>query len=189
MSLLHLYPVVVSSLRPSLLLLLLLSLTLLLSVMSCWGVIRVVGVEINARLVACANENLRANLPPPLTACVIKIPAEAFSPGMLQRPYLMAQGPWGDAAFHFRVILVDPPRAGLDKHTLRVCRRFEHVVYISCCPPSLARDLGGEQGLGSTHEVVRLAILDHFPNTKHIECAVYLRRRAQTHAPEDGQAK
>jgi hypothetical protein len=32
--------------------------------------------------------------------------------------------------------------------------------------------------------VVRLAILDHFPNTKHIECAVYLRRKA-----EDGQAK
>lgn len=150
----------------------------------------VVGVEINARLVACANENLRANLRHEeggqLNACVIKIPAENFNPGMLRRPQLARQAPWGEGGaedFRFQVVLVDPPRAGLDKHTLRVVQRYDHVLYISCCPASLARDLAG--GLGEGREVVRWAVLDHFPNTSHIEAAVYLRRKRRE---EEGRA-
>lgn len=43
--------------------------------------------------------------------------------------------------FHFRVVLVDPPRCGLDKLTLSLVANYEHIIYISCCPDSLFRDL------------------------------------------------
>jgi hypothetical protein len=52
---------------------------------------------------------------------------------------------------------------------------FAHVLYVSCCPANLARDMAAWRG---THAAVRAAVLDHFPHTPHAECAVYLRRRA-----------
>ena len=61
--------------------------------------------------------------------------------------------------------------------------RFEHLLYISCCPASLKRDIAAlnhQQGEGR-YEVVleteRMVLLDHFPYTEHAECAVWLRRR------------
>ncbi len=41
------------------------------------------------------------------------------------------------------VLLVDPPRAGLDAPTLRICRRFDHILYISCNPKALHQNLQG----------------------------------------------
>jgi hypothetical protein len=46
--------------------------------------------------------------------------------------------------------------------------------YISCDPNSLLRDM---RVLALTHEVARFAFLDHFPYTKHVECAVLLVKR------------
>ena len=44
-----------------------------------------------------------------------------------------------------------------------------------CDPRSLLRDL--QEGLGANHEIVRMAVFDHFPYTRHIECGVYLREK------------
>lgn len=41
----------------------------------------------------------------------------------------------------FDIILVDPPRAGLDKDTRRMVAQYAYIVYISCSPKSLQRDL------------------------------------------------
>ncbi len=41
------------------------------------------------------------------------------------------------------VLLVDPPRAGLDAPTLRICHRFDHILYISCNPKALHQNLHG----------------------------------------------
>jgi tRNA/tmRNA/rRNA uracil-C5-methylase (TrmA/RlmC/RlmD family) len=50
------------------------------------------------------------------------------------------------------VLLVDPPRAGLDAPTLQICRRFDHILYISCNPNALHQNLHG-----ATCEQVRTA--------------------------------
>jgi tRNA/tmRNA/rRNA uracil-C5-methylase (TrmA/RlmC/RlmD family) len=43
--------------------------------------------------------------------------------------------------FAFGAVLVDPPRCGLDKLTLSLIVNYAHIMYISCCPDSLMRDL------------------------------------------------
>eukprot|EP00959_Pyramimonas_sp_CCMP1952_P013734 290311-Pyramimonas_sp.AAC.1 len=62
---------------------------------------------------------------------------------------------------------VDPPRAGLDEASLQFAGTFERVVYVSCNPATLVRDL---QTLSATHEVQRFAVFDQFPYTPHTEC-------------------
>lgn len=51
--------------------------------------------------------------------------------------------------------------------------RCEKVVYISCKPTSLARDLQAFQAGG--YEVERVCCIDQFPNTVHIETVCLLR--------------
>ena len=43
--------------------------------------------------------------------------------------------------FKFGAVLVDPPRCGLDKQTLSLVAGYAHILYISCSPESLMRDL------------------------------------------------
>ncbi len=43
--------------------------------------------------------------------------------------------------FKFGAVLVDPPRCGLDKLTLSLVAGYAHILYISCSPESLLRDL------------------------------------------------
>ena len=73
--------------------------------------------------------------------------------------------------FHFGVIVVDPPRKGLDAQTVRLVARYPHILYISCNPEAL---LGNLASLSTTHQVVRFAVFDHFPYTTHVECGVWL---------------
>eukprot|EP00933_Yihiella_yeosuensis_P033486 TRINITY_DN27191_c0_g1_i1.p1 TRINITY_DN27191_c0_g1~~TRINITY_DN27191_c0_g1_i1.p1 ORF type:complete len:401 (-),score=70.20 TRINITY_DN27191_c0_g1_i1:215-1360(-) len=80
------------------------------------------------------------------------------------------QGPVG--AFDFSTLLVDPPRSGLDDKTREMAARFEEVIYISCNPLSLVRDLDALQGL----KVDAACLFDQFPWTEHAEVAVHLRR-------------
>ncbi|NLQ17284.1 tRNA (uridine(54)-C5)-methyltransferase TrmA [Marinomonas sp. M1K-6] len=74
------------------------------------------------------------------------------------------------------VVLVDPPRAGLDEATVELIRKIEAILYISCNPDTLKANL---EALSSTHEVVRYAMFDQFPYTHHVETGVYLERRKQ----------
>ena len=71
-------------------------------------------------------------------------------------------------------MLVDPPRAGLDTLTCQLISQFDKIVYISCNPTTLARDL---KLLGATHDAVRLAAFDQFPYSHHLESGVILRRK------------
>lgn len=75
------------------------------------------------------------------------------------------------SSYDFSCVLVDPPRAGLDEATLNLISRIEHILYISCNPQTLARDL---EILTQTHEVQSAAIFDQFPYTHHIESGVFL---------------
>jgi 23S rRNA (uracil1939-C5)-methyltransferase len=76
------------------------------------------------------------------------------------------------------VVVVDPPRAGL--HPRVVVRVAElapaRIVYVSCNPATLARDLKDFAGLG--WRVAEVTPYDMFPHTPHIECVARLERTA-----------
>ena len=76
--------------------------------------------------------------------------------------------------YDFNTILVDPPRAGLDSDSTQLACSMDQIVYISCNPETLARDL---DNLTKTHHVKKWAIFDQFPYTHHVECGVILNRR------------
>lgn len=77
-------------------------------------------------------------------------------------------------SYNFSHIFVDPPRAGMDEATCCFASRFEQILYISCNPDTLHRDLGI---LTQTHSVKEFAIFDQFPYTHHVECGCVLTRK------------
>lgn len=76
-------------------------------------------------------------------------------------------------AYNFSTVLVDPPRAGLDMGSITLISTVENIIYISCNPETLSRDL---ETLTQTHSIEESAIFDQFPHTSHVESAVFLRR-------------
>ena len=73
-------------------------------------------------------------------------------------------------------IVVDPPRKGLDAKTITdVCAYSpERIVYVSCNPATLARDLTVFQSLGYRAE--KVSVFDMFPKTSHCEVVVSMSR-------------
>ncbi len=71
------------------------------------------------------------------------------------------------------VIFVDPPRKGLDETTIQNILNYkaERVIYISCNPATLVRDL---QKLEEEYTVKVLQPVDMFPYTSHVECVAVL---------------
>lgn len=69
-------------------------------------------------------------------------------------------------------VLLDPPRAGADACMAELIKRkAKRMVYVSCDPATLARDL---KTLSNDFDVERITILDMFPHTHHIETMVLL---------------
>lgn len=120
---------------------------------------QVVGVEIVEEAVEAAKENARLN---GLSNCrfiagdVLKV-----VDGLSEKPDL---------------IVLDPPRDGVHPKALQKIIDFgvERIVYISCKPTSLARDLELLQGCG--YRVERACGVDMFPFTSHVECVVLMSR-------------
>ena len=76
-------------------------------------------------------------------------------------------------SYDFDTIFMDPPRSGLDDTTRALAKNFENIIYISCNPETLHRDL---QELLKTHKIVRFALFDQFAYSEHIECGVILEK-------------
>jgi 23S rRNA (uracil1939-C5)-methyltransferase len=74
------------------------------------------------------------------------------------------------------VLIMDPPRAGMHKEVLAgvIELAAERVVYVSCNPATLARDLGE---MSREYEVIEVQPVDMFPHTYHVEAVVKLVRR------------
>ena len=124
---------------------------------------RVIGVENNRDAVRDAISNAKANRADNVRFYTAD--ASDFLQGMAK------------AGEHADVVILDPPRAGSDERFLSAITTVapERVVYVSCNPETLARDLGYLSRHG--YRVERIQPVDMFPHTEHIEtvCQLVLR--------------
>lgn len=76
----------------------------------------------------------------------------------------------------FDVIIVDPPRSGLDKNTIDflIDSKAKRIVYVSCDIMTLVRDLNI---LKQDYDIIEITPVDMFPNTYHVESVCVLKRR------------
>ena len=74
------------------------------------------------------------------------------------------------------VIFVDPPRSGIDRKAIAIIKKImpRKMVYISCNPVTMARDLSY---LNDLYDINNVVPFDMFPNTAHVECVCLLNLR------------
>lgn len=121
---------------------------------------KVIGIEIVPDAIKNANENAKRN----------NITNAEFYCGAAENiaPKLLKQGDSPE------VVILDPPRKGSDEKTLSAIINAspERIVYVSCNPATLARDVKylSENG----YELTKAEAFDLFPNTTHVESVVLL---------------
>ena len=121
---------------------------------------KVIGIEIVEEAVEAAKENAKAN---GLSNC------EFIAGDVLKAIDLVDEKP--------DLIIVDPPRDGIHPKALEKILAFGvvEIVYISCKPTSLARDL--ETIIRRGYRVDKVCCVDQFPRTSHVETVVLLGRK------------
>ncbi len=125
----------------------------------------VVGVEYDRKAIQSARRNAEAR------GCA----NGEFIDGLVEQalPELLAR-------FSTRqtVVVLDPPRRGCPPQTLELLRRERpaQIIYISCHPATLARDVNELCGEG-VFDLAQVVPLDMFPQTQHVECVADLRCR------------
>jgi len=123
---------------------------------------KVYGVEVVKEAIEDANENKKLN----------KVDNVEFILGKSEDilPKLNNKGIKIDA------IVVDPPRKGLDRTLIDsiIETNPEKIVYVSCNPSTLARDLG--YLVEGVYRVVEAQPVDMFPHTTHVECVTLMSR-------------
>jgi 23S rRNA (uracil1939-C5)-methyltransferase len=123
----------------------------------------VIGVEAVASAVADAKCNAELN----------QIENVRFLVGEAERviPWL-----YQSSGVRADVIIVDPPRAGCDEQLLQTIARMQprRMVYVSCNPSTLARDLAYLNAHGFSVQEVQP--VDMFPHTSHVETVVLMSR-------------
>lgn len=76
--------------------------------------------------------------------------------------------------FKADIVIVDPPRAGLDNKSINNIIKIKprKIIYVSCDPVTLARDLNI---LKDKYDVIEITPFDMFGNTYHVECVCLLK--------------
>ena len=116
----------------------------------------IIGIELNKQAVEDAKENAKIN-------SVNNIKFYAGDVGKIINDQVKAD-----------VIVVDPPRSGLDKRTKDILLKIKanKIVYVSCNPLTLARDI---KELDNGYELGDITLVDMFPNTHHVESVCVLK--------------
>jgi 23S rRNA (uracil1939-C5)-methyltransferase len=129
---------------------------------------RVVGIDWDRFAIEAAQKDAAAN--------------EAYVAGDVttELRWLLQQSDLTSAA-----LIVDPPATGLSAEMRRAILDSppQTMIYVSCNPPTLARDIAE---LRQRFSVLSITPLDMFPQTAEIECAVHLRPRLEAEVLGDG---
>ena len=124
---------------------------------------KVIGVEIVPQAIENAKENAKLN---GITNAEFICDTAANAAKQLADKNIKAD-----------VVIVDPPRKGLTNDLIdTICNDFspERVVYVSCDPGTLARDLKVFEELG--YKTKQVQPVDMFPRTAHVETVVLLEK-------------
>ena len=133
---------------------------------------RVLATEISKTSVRSAQINISKNNIDNID--IVRMSSEEFSQAMNgERKFRRLEG-FDLTAYNYDTVLVDPPRAGLDKDSVELVSRFNKIIYISCNPETLKDNL---TLLAKTHKIDKFALFDQFPYTDHIETGVVLTRK------------
>ena len=124
------------------------------------------GVEYDRLAIKAANQN--ATTHGALNGSFVSGPAEEKLPELLARFTPGATS-----------VILDPPRKGCLPQTISLLRetRPAQVIYVSCHPATMARDLSAFTADG-IFELKSVVPLDMFPQTQHVECVADLRLKA-----------
>jgi tRNA/tmRNA/rRNA uracil-C5-methylase (TrmA/RlmC/RlmD family) len=126
---------------------------------------RVAGIELSASSIAFARRNAAAN------GLADRVTFQAGDAGAI---FAGLEFPPGETA-----VVIDPPRRGCDEAFLAQLFAYgpRAVVYVSCDPATQMRDL--RAFTAAQYEVEDVQPFDLFPQTRHLECVVTLRRGAR----------
>lgn len=119
----------------------------------------IVGVEINKNAIKDAKENAKRNK-------------------LKDYKFIAKNAKFIDSNFikkeKIDAVTVDPPRAGLDKEVVKTIANadIEKIVYISCNPQTLARDI--KRFMDRGYELKKIKAVDMFPQTMHVETVALL---------------
>ena len=133
---------------------------------------RVLATEISKRSIYAANKNCKLNNVTNIE--FIRLSSEEMTQALNKEREFRRLSEVDLDAYNFSTVLVDPPRAGLDVDTIKLIQNMQNIIYISCNPETLARDL---LELTKTHNLDDAAIYDQFPHTHHVESGVFLTKK------------
>ncbi len=133
---------------------------------------KVLATEISKRSIYSAKENCKLNSITNIE--FIRLASEEMTQALNKEREFTRLKDVDLDSYAFSTVLVDPPRAGLDIDTIKLISNIENIIYISCNPETLARDL---VELTQTHNIIQSAIFDQFPHTHHIESGVFLTKK------------
>ena len=122
---------------------------------------RIIGVEINKNAIKDAKENAIRNK-------------------LKDYKFIAKNAKFIDSNFikkeKIDAVTVDPPRAGLDKEVVKTIANadIEKIVYISCNPQTLARDI--KRFMDKGYELKKIKAVDMFPQTMHVETIALIQK-------------
>lgn len=127
------------------------------------GISKIAGADSDPRATANAAENLKNN--GFTNARFYSFPADRIVGRLIKK------------GGNFPLLLVDPPRTGLDKATCQAIAldpAIINMIYVSCAPDTLARDLKVFADAG--FKMISTVMLNMFPRTAHLESITLLQR-------------
>lgn len=119
---------------------------------------KVIGIEINQNAVNDANYNKKLNN-------IKNIEFICKDVSLIKEKYK-----------NIDLVVVDPPRSGLKGESIYNVLDInpKKIIYVSCDPVTLARDL---KILKTKYNIKEVTLVDMFPNTYHVECVCLLMKR------------
>ncbi|WP_345991443.1 tRNA (uridine(54)-C5)-methyltransferase TrmA [Sulfurimonas sp. HSL-1716] len=135
---------------------------------------KVLATEISKSSIAAAKNNMLLNDVSNIE--FVRMSSEEFVQALDGVREFRRMGEVDISSYALKTIFVDPPRAGMDEASCEFAARHENILYISCNPETLYRDL---KYLSKTHEVQKMAVFDQFPYTHHLEMGVKLIKRGR----------